>query len=169
MKNKYVLFVLAFVSIFVSSCSNKTKTRGEMVQEFRSQLTYNDTTAMLQLCDNAMELLKQNKIDEVISSLYIYDDSIKNVVSLSNSTAESYRKMFQLFPVLEYERDYYSFLYEGCNDVKYNVTFRNEIVSDSLRPLKTSYMFNPVKVNNEWKLCVKSAQDKTEKTINLIN
>ena len=50
------------------SCSNKKKSREERVEEFRSMLTANDTTQMLKLCDNAMELLKGKKIDEVVAS-----------------------------------------------------------------------------------------------------
>ena len=164
MKIKNVLFVLAIVIIAVSSCTNKQKSQQDQVQEFRSQLTYNDTTAMLQLCDNAMELLKQQKYDEVISSMYVYDDSTKSVSSLSEKTATSYRRMFMMFPVLDYKREYYSFLLEGCNDVKYNVTFK--ILQDTGEELKTAYMFNPVKVAGEWKLCIKTAKDANENTLN---
>lgn len=164
MKTKNVLFVLAIVIIAVSSCTNKQKSQQDQVQEFRSQLTYNDTTAMLQLCDNAMELLKQQKYDEVLASIYVYDDSMKSVIPLSESTANSYRRMFTMFPVLEYEREYYSFLLEGCNDVKYSVTFN--ISQETGEKLKTAYMFNPVKINGDWKLCVKTAKDAIESTIN---
>lgn len=163
MKTINVLFVLAIIIMAVSSCTDKQKSPKDQVQEFRSQLTYNDTTAMLQLCDNAMELLKQNKYEEVIASLYIYDDSTKSVNSLSETTANSYRRMFEMFPVLEYEREYYSFLLEGCNDVKYKVTF--SILQETGEALNTAYMFNPVKIDGEWKLCVKTAKDANEKTI----
>lgn len=165
MKIKNVLFVLAIVIIAASSCTNKQKSQQDQVQEFRSQLTYNDTTAMLQMCDNAMELLKQQKYDEVIASLYVYDDSTKSVSSLSEITANSYRRMFEMFPVLEFEREYFSFLLEGCNDVKYNVTFNK--VQETGEALKTAYMFNPVKIAGEWKLCVKTVKDANQNSINM--
>ena len=65
------------------SCSNKKKSREERVEEFRSMLTANDTTQMLKLCDNAMELLKGKKIDEVVASLYEYNDSTEELKPLS--------------------------------------------------------------------------------------
>ena len=30
-------------------------------------------------------------------------------------------------------------------------------------PAKTAYMFNPVRINGEWKLCVKTADDEFDK------
>lgn len=54
------------------------------MQEFRSQLTAEDTTTMLQLCDNAMKELKARNIDKVLASLYEYTDSTQEVKPLSD-------------------------------------------------------------------------------------
>ena len=124
MKTKF--FLLFVISIVFYSCrnnSNKQIERDEQVLEFRSTLQKSDTTMMLKLCDDAMENLKNKKIDEVLAALHEYSDSTKEVRPLSESTAKKYRRMFELFPVLQYERIYYSFQLEGCNDVKYRVTF----------------------------------------------
>lgn len=165
--NRRFLFIITVITVIaVSSCnSRKDNSKAAQVQEFRNHLTYNDTLEMLQLCDNAMELLKQQKYDEVIASLYLYDDSKKTISVLSDKVAKSYLRMFEMFPVLEYERVYYSFLLEGCNDVKYSVTFRRSDSDDGNNSPKTAFMFNPVRVDNEWKLCVKTARDKIESTL----
>ena len=103
----------------VTSCSNKkSQTREEQIEEFRSMLTASDTTQMLQICDNAMELLKGKKIDEVIASLYEYNDSTNELTPLSDDMKGRLQRQFHRFPVLNYERKYYSFMLEGCNDVK---------------------------------------------------
>jgi hypothetical protein len=86
-------------------------------------LTANDTTQMLKLCDNAMELLKGKKIDEVVASLYEYNDSTEELKPLSAEMKKRLERRFKMFPVLDYKREYYSFMLEGCNDVKYEVTF----------------------------------------------
>lgn len=158
-KFNYLLIAAALLCLGTAfSCSNKKKTREEQVEEFRSMLTANDTTQMLQMADNAMELLKSKKIDEVIASLYEYNDSTEELSQLTDDAKKRLTRRFKMFPVLSYNRQYYSFMLEGCNDVKYEVVFATpeQTGADSA---KTMFMFNPIRINGEWKLCVKSAKD----------
>lgn len=149
--------------VIATSCSNKkTKTREEQVEEFRSILTSNDTTQMLQLCDNAMEQLKGKKIDEVIASLNEYNDSTKELFPLSEKMKKRLQRQFKMFPVLDYNRQYFSFMLEGCNDVKYEVTFMDAEKTGNGKAAKTMFMFNPVRVNGEWKLCVKQPDNEVD-------
>ena len=154
----FVLLALAVVCV-VTSCKNKkNQTREERIEEFRSMLTATDTTQMLQICDNAMELLKSKKIDEVIASLYEYNDSTEEVTPVSDEMKKRFQRQFKMFPVLDYKRQYYSFMLEGCNDVKYEITFATAEQNGG-EAAKTMFMFNPIKVDDEWKLCIKT-QDK---------
>lgn len=130
--------------------------------EFRSELTAEDTTTMLKLCDDAMEQLKAKDYDKVLASMYEYTDSTQEVKPLSKETAARYLRMFRMFPVLDYVRKYYSFQLEGCNDVKYEVTFATAEQAGTSKPAKTGYMFNPVKVDGTWKLCVKTADEEID-------
>ena len=159
-KFNYILMAVA-VLMMATACSNKNKSREERVEEFRSMLTSNDTTQMLQICDNAMEQLKGKKIDQVLASLYEYNDSTEELKPLSDEYKKRLQKRFKLFPVQEYERQYYSFMLEGCNDVKYEVTFRTAEQTGG-SAAKTMFMFNPVKIDGEWKLCVKTATDEMD-------
>ena len=159
-KFNYILMAVA-VLMMATACSNKNKSREERVEEFRSMLTSNDTTQMLQICDNAMEQLKGKKIDQVLASLYEYNDSTEELKPLSDEYKKRLQKRFKLFPVQEYERQYYSFMLEGCNDVKYEVTFRTAEQTGG-SAAKTMFMFNPVKIDGEWKLCVKTASDEID-------
>lgn len=156
---KYFSYVIIATAIIgITSCKNK-KSREEQIKEFRSELTAADTTAMLKLCDDAMEQLKAHDIDNVLNSLYEYSDSTQEVKPLTAETAKRYRKLYTMFPVLDYVRKYYSFQLEGCNDVKYEVTFATAEQAGTKEPAKTGYMFNPVKVDGSWKLCVKTANE----------
>ena len=155
-KFNYVLVGVAVLTL-ATACKNKApQTREEQIEEFRSMLTANDTTQMLQICDNAMELLKGKKIDEVIASLNEYNDSTEELTPLSDATKKSLQRRFKLYPVLDYQREYYSFMLQGCNDVKYKVTFATTEQAGTKLPPTTMFMFNPVKVGDEWKLCVKA-------------
>ena len=163
MKTKFfLLFVITIVFYSCRNNSNKQIERDEQVLEFRSTLQKSDTTMMLKLCDDAMENLKNKQIDEVLAALHEYSDSTKEVRPLSESTAKKYRRMFELFPVLQYERIYYSFQLEGCNDVKYRVTFATAEAAKTDKAPQTAFMFNPVKVDGTWKLCVKTAGQETD-------
>lgn len=163
---KIALFTIAALMVVgINSCNSKKEPREKQVAEFRSQLTAEDTATMLKLCDNAMAELKAKKIDKVLASLYEYTDSTKDIKPLSKETAQKYKRQFTLFPVLEYERKYYSFQLEGCNDVKYEVVFATADQAGTEEPAKTAYMFNPVKINGEWKLCVKTANEEIDRTM----
>lgn len=157
----FCFFLSLIVSVVFTSCKkgNGTVSREDQIEQFRSELTEKDTTEMLSICDQAMDLLKQRKIDDVIASLYEYNDSTKELKPLSASLSKRYQRQFTLFPVLDYERQYYSFMLEGCNDVKYLVTFATTEQTGTGQPATTMYMFNPVKVDGEWKLCVKTSSD----------
>ena len=163
MKKTLFLSLVAFLFV-ATSCTNRQKTREEQVEEFRSSLTTEDSTTVVRLCDDAMELLKAKKIDEVIAGLYEYDDSLKEVKPLSEQMARRLIRKFKMFPVLDYERQYFSFMLEGCNDVKYDVTFATAEQAGTEKPATTAYMFNPVKIGGEWKLCVKTAHDEFDTT-----
>ena len=117
-----------------------------------------DTTTMLNLCNTAMEQLQQGKIDEMLNTLYEYDDSTKQLSQLTENTLLRYKRQFERFPVKDFALQYYSVMLEGCNDVKYKVTFATEEQTGG-EPATTMYMFNPVKINGEWKLCVKTQHD----------
>lgn len=114
---------------------------------------------MLSLCDSAMEMLKNKQIDKVCDMLYEYTDSTQEVKPITPETLKRYRNQFKTFPVLEYHRRYFSFQLEGCNDVKYDVVFATAEEAGTDKDATTGYMFNPVKVDGTWKLCVKTADD----------
>lgn len=162
---KLTLFTVLSIGVLCfTSCGNKQKkeqTREDMIEEFRAELTLEDTTQMLNLCDNLMEQLKAKNYSEVLGSLYLYDDSTHEVSALSENIQKRYERKFKMFPVLDYKRQYYSFMLEGCNDVKYEVTFATaEQTGD--KPATTMFMFNPVKIDGEWKVCLKNPEDETD-------
>ena len=135
---KYLLFIASSVLVLsLASCGGKQKSREQQKQEFRSELTKEDTATMLKLCDDAMANLKAKDYNKVLASLYEYTDSTQEVKPLTEETKMRYLNKFRLFPVLDYERVYYSFQLEGCNDVKYEVTFATAEQAGTAEPAKT--------------------------------
>ena len=160
---KFTLFLMSVaVLMLVAACKSKPKTREEAIEQFRSELTAEDTAAMLRICDDAMEQLKAKKIDVVLANLNEYDDSTKQISKLSDKMAKRLRRQFKLYPVLNYSRQYYSFMLEGCNDVKYAVQFATAEQAGTEEAPITMFMFNPVRIDGEWKLCVKTTKDEID-------
>lgn len=158
--NKSILCLLISVlTLSFSSCSEKKKSYTQQEMEYRDGLTKEDTTQMLKLADGCMELLKNKNIDGAIAMINEYNDSTNEILPLSDKTKQSLQKRYKMFPVLSYEREYYSFMLEGANDVRYNVKFAEESDPERNGNPITKFMFNPVKKDGIWYLCVKSEHD----------
>ena len=148
---KKVFFPLLTIALILfSACKGERKSESMVFQE---GLTAQDSTIMLQKCDSCMQFLSEGRIDDALAMLVEYDDSLQQVSPLSEETRASYMRKFTLFPVLKYELKYVSFMESGLNDAKYEVQFG----PDEAGAPKTSYMFNPVKVGDQWFLCVMGA------------
>lgn len=151
---KFFSFVL-FAAVCFVSCTNKSpKTSTE---EFQSSLISTDTIQMLNLGDSCMTLLKDKNIEGAMSMLFEYDDSTKQVVPLGDDTRVRYEHLFKMFPVLSFHRLNYTFMLEGLNNLKYEVIFAEEEHPEVNGVPKTTFMFNPVKVDGQWYLTVKRA------------
>ena len=147
---KVLLPIMAVAMVLFVACKGDQKSA---IQIYQEGLTAQDSTTMLQKCDSCMQFLSEGRIDDALSMLVEYDDSLKQVSPLSDETRASYKRKFTLFPVLKYELKYISFTEQGLNDAKYEVQFG----PDEAGAPKTAYMFNPVKVDGQWYLCVKNA------------
>ena len=120
---------------------------------------------MLALCDQCMETLKAGQVDKALSMLHLYDDSTRTVLPLSEQKERELRRTFKLFPVVKYTRAYYTFTTEGLNDVKYNIEFFEKEAGDPT-PNSIGFMFNPVKVEGQWYLTVKEADQDIDRMRN---
>ena len=164
MKKLVYFSLMALILLCVSSCKKKTPL--QKMEEFTSSLTSADTTQMLKLSNDCMELLKAKKIDNALSMLYEYNDSTKEVTPLTPQARKRYERMFRIFPVVDYELVYYSFQLEGINDVKYKIIFAQEENVAENGEAATALMFNPVKVDGTWYLTVKNTSRKPDERRN---
>lgn len=160
MKTKVLtLFAITISALTYMSCNSKNGGEQQNVEEqevsFTETLTSEDSTQMLKIADDCMKLLQERKYDEAIGMLYVYDDSTKVLESISSDMASSLRRRFKVFPVLKYERDYFTFMEQGANDVRYKVWFAEEEHPEINGEAVMNLMFNPVKVDGSWYLCLK--------------
>jgi len=155
MKKSLFIFTITLSVFAFYSCKDKVVIPAPQVNEFQEGLNNQDTLEMLKICDDCMEQLKNGNLDAVVSSLFEYNDSMKTVTPISDDAENRFRHQLQIFPVYEYKRVSYRFFEEGLNDVKYEVIFGKESNPEQNGIPKTFFMFNPVKVDGKWYLCVK--------------
>lgn len=155
MKKVYFLLIL-FGGFLFTMCTNSEKkvhfkTYEEASHEFISSLTHMDTVAVLKLSTDVMELLKNDKIDEALDSLYMIKDS--QLYKLDSNKKQSLRNRFKMFPVLDYKYENLSFTSQGINDIKYTIRFHIDSITNNSKSMVL--MFNPVKVEGNWYITVK--------------
>lgn len=154
----FLFAALITVGLAFTSCGKK----GPMTSaEFKSQLTAEDTTNMLAICDSCMRALKQGQTDKAIGMLHLYDDSTQQLLPLTDEKVKELENTFRLFPVLDYTLDYFSFNKEGVNDVKYNIKIFEQQPGDNT-PNTIGFMFNPVRVEGTWYLTVKAPDQEVD-------
>ncbi len=146
------------------SVACKEKTRNEQVHEFQAELTAADSTEMLRICDECMIMMKDGRIEEALKTMYEYDEESESVSPLSEETYNMYLRKFQLFPVLDYTMEYFSFQLGGCNDVKYKILFAEGDGTGENPDAFIGFMFNPVKVDGRWYLTVKRGDQEFDET-----
>lgn len=163
MKKIFYFALVLFIMSAVAACNQKSQAPSDKKQEFKDGLTEQDTAQMLKLSDDCMELLKKKDVDGALAMLNEYDDSTGTVQPLSEQTRAKYLRLFKMFPVYKYTLSSYSFMLEGLNDVKYDIIFAEEEHPEVNGVPKTSFMFNPVKVDGQWYLTVKRADQSIDR------
>lgn len=155
MKKLYWIFlfcgmILCFTGL--SSCHDNNKSQ-ENINEFVSQLTAQDSTTVLALGDSCMNYFKSKDMDAALGMLYTKQND--QLVNISDSIKDIMKKRFRIFPVLEYKLDYYTFLSESVNDLKYRIIFGE--ATEDMPEQTTGFMFNPIKFNGIWYLTLKES------------
>jgi hypothetical protein len=151
--NKKYLLLVAFIALGLVSCKRSNAPVEGAPTEFQLGMTAEDSATIVKLGDSCMTYLKDGQMEQAIGMLCLYDDSLEQILPLTEEARANYQKLFTMFPVKEFNLAYFSFTEQGFNDLKYTVVFGPEAAGSP----KTSYMFNPVKVDGEWHLSVKNS------------
>ena len=155
---KKLLVILAAISL-LSACHRAPhysgfhgeKTQIDAEAEFVAALSSEDSTAVLDLAEQFMTLLKDGQTEEAVDMIYVlYNDQLYR-------KSEAYSQMlvqrFKVFPVYSYHLVYYSFSTQGNNDISYQYAFGRPT---SEKPAPTiKLMLNPVLVDGVWYLTLK--------------
>ena len=151
-----LFILLAFLSVLASCGPKYSGSRGEKTQkdaevEFLASLSQSDQDAVLALADECMDKLQAGQVDEAVGMINVLYNNV--VYKKSASYTQDLVQQFQRFPVLSYERLYYSFSTEGNNDISYSYVFAPASGGKPAQTMKL--MFNPVYIDGSWYLTFK--------------
>lgn len=164
------LFTIVVGGLLMWSCGNsekqQPKTFENAEEEFTSTLTEADTTKVLALATEVLDSIKSGNVEWAVESLCEVD-STGQVMPLAPDARERVARRFKTFPVVDYELDYYTFSVPMLNDLKYRTYFRERLEGETGGPAM-AVMFNPVKVDGQWYLCLKEAGQPAKDAANAI-
>ncbi len=164
------ILIAAVCALVLASCGNskkqQPKTIGDIEQDFIATLTAADTTAVLGMGTQLLDSLKAGNVEWAMGMLYQVNDSME-VVPVDAETRGRLENRFSMFPVADYELDYYQFSLPGLNDLKYR-TFLSQRQEGVPNP-GMAFMLNPVHKDGQWYLCVKTQDQPAKDAANALN
>ena len=166
MKIDKIVFIL-LLSCLSFSCGRKEtkermKTYADAEKEFVGSLTKTDSITVLEMSEKCVDSLKEGNIEAALGMLYVVKDG--EAVRLTNENAENLKKHFSTFPVVDYHLENFSFSTQGCNDLKYKIEFAKKDVDGNAPTM--AFMFNPVKIDGIWYLCIKHRNQSSKEMLN---
>ena len=138
--------------LFLCSCKGGKNKEAEDSEVSVMITTAVDTSTVKSSCDQYMELLKNQKIDEALNMLY-FVDTLQYIVPLPEEQKNNVRHLLNVFPVISYKFDSMIFHSDMDNQVKYTIEFFKKEPGDD-RPNTTAMYFNPVRKDGKWYITV---------------
>lgn len=144
----YTYIILLAVGI-TAICSCGKKQDSEAKKDFTETVSAQDTTTVMNMTGNCMELFKSGKIDDALNMIYtINEDNF--LVTLPDSLRRRMKQRLTLFPVVDYTLESFYFAKNDSNEVKYTFQF----VPDN-EEMTMKMVYNPVKLGDEWFIVMK--------------
>lgn len=173
MRKLFYLCILSGFVLTIASCGNKkAQTETSAVEDFIKEnprydttmvRSHDDSTTIVKLSTDYLDLLKQGNIDEALNLLYELSDS-SNVKPLSDSRKNEIKNNLLRFPVLSYTIDEFRLYTDFDTDVRYTYVFMEKPANapENL-PNTMKGVLNPVRIGSNWYLTVSSMMTDTER------
>lgn len=155
--HKFFLFLLISVLVFsLGSCKKKVP-QGPEPTGFEKSMKSEDTIAVKKLVDKFFTYVKSKDFDEAAAMLYRNDEGNQHKAELlDNEQMEYVKGMLRSIPMVNYEIEYIKFDEAYENEVLCNVIIAE--AHDDMPAMKTKMFFKPIKVLNNWALCLMNTE-----------
>ncbi len=165
MKRIFYLCLISLSFVFAASCSEnkqkqEEKTSEELLLEsdsrYDTEMTRSkaDTTAILNLVSQYLDLAKQNKIDEALLMLHSVDST--GVQPVSENQKRVIMNNLKRFPVLSYEIDEIRLFSDDNTEVRFTYEFMKKPEGRENLPNTMKGVLSPVRVDGQWYLTISS-------------
>ena len=164
MRKFLYLCILSGLILSLSSCKDKKTEKETSVMEeiiksnsrydVKMTRTADDSTTIVKMATQYLDLLQQNKIDEALDMLYEINES-SEMQSLSDTFRAVLKNNLKKFPVLSYSIDDFHLYTDNDVDVRYTYEFmtKPEGAPENL-PTTMRGVLSPVRINGNWYLTV---------------
>jgi hypothetical protein len=163
MKKFYYLSfaLLAIVCFSMSGCLNKSKDVDVLPDSLNidprmdrnMERSAADTAAIMKICTDYLDLLKEGKIEDAVNTLYSYNDSANIVEQLTTEERSKVITMHKMFPVINYSLESVNLYSDDDTEFVFMVEFF-EKPEDDPRPNTIREALSPVRVDGHWYLTI---------------
>ncbi|MDE5880936.1 MAG: hypothetical protein K2H60_04340 [Muribaculaceae bacterium] len=143
--NSKLLALLAFIILLAGACSHKAQTEGEESYG----VSDNDSLSILSNTEEIMESFQEERFDEALSKLYVFDSSDTTVSPIPDEIAAQLRNRSRIFPVKDFKVKEAVFKEPLYNVIVYDVIF-GEPSPDNCEVPTTKMAFNVININGNF-------------------
>lgn len=149
-----LVLTLLFLSLAISSCSKSAKNSEVSSHDaFIATLTTEDTTEVLNLCQDFFTKLASGDKEAAINMLSLSNDSCQ-IIPMTEEKKQSLIKQFTIFPVLDNHLVDYTFGDAADNLMRFKVVFAKD---EQGKEDAINFGLNPIRKDGKWYLTVRNA------------
>lgn len=157
-KLKYIAYILVAVFIIgyifytMNGCSSEDRrVAPKSTQETLMDLSKQDTTAVMNLAKQYLDLVRDRKYDEALDMIYVLDKQ-EGIIPLSEENRQKQKQAYMMFPVYDYEITRVIFWKETDCRLDYSISITQP--ADGSEPAKMGCALRPIRYGHDWFLTI---------------
>lgn len=163
MNRKYLILIAAVFGLLLSACKDTKKPERALVPgvDVAMEVSPYDTTAVLNLTNEYLELLKAGDIDGAMARLYWLGED-DQVHPLPAEEQEKCRFWLQAYKVYAYRITSFTFYKETDSKVEYEMTIQDPATTEE--PGKMKGLIRPVRRDGQWYITLANTETEVHKS-----
>lgn len=152
MKKCFIFYIgILIIVISLYSCGGNTSRQKSDANDTIPTFCAGDTADVIRITTEYLEHLKNKEFDEAMRMLYHIEGD--HAYALTDQEKVELQKQYQLFPVLSYQINGYTFTNPHHTEINYTITFF-EKSEDSTIPNTMAFSLKPQRINAVWCLSI---------------
>ncbi|MCR4602010.1 MAG: hypothetical protein K5683_00575 [Prevotella sp.] len=157
MNRKHLFFAVAVVALLLAACKGENKPKPQAPNEPQMEVTNFDSTTVRQLAADFLELVKQERLDEAMNQLYVYEN--EKIMPLPDDQREECKFMLGMHHVYDYSVVGVNFFKETDSEVKYKLYIQDP--GKHSNPATINGMIKPIRIDGTWYITLANREGKS--------